>query len=115
MNAHLPPQRRSALLRAPAEPGLAHAEELREVVTRWRAIRTLVITDDRGQQLRLRERDDTIVVGTPLELIVALEAAHRLVSTVVLAGRFVLDHDLAGFLRDFYPELGVDGLGVEAW
>lgn len=93
----------------------AHAEDLRgDALARWQRIRTLIITDDRSQQVRLRERHDTIVVGTPLELIVALEQAHRLVSTVVLAGRFVLDQDLAGFLRDFYPELGVDWLGAEA-
>ena len=54
------------------------------------------------------------VVSTPLELVFALEDRHVTISTVVLAGRFVLDHALVSFLGESYPEIGVDWLGAEA-
>ena len=92
------------------------AEDLRWQTgrSRWAKIRTLIITDDAGQRRRLAERHDTVVVATPLELVFALEDTDRLISTIVLAGRFVDDGDLATFLGDTYPQIGVDWLGVEA-
>ena len=92
------------------------AEDLRwqTGASRWSRIRTVIITDDAGQRGRLAERRDTIVVLTPLELVFALEEGATLVSTVILAGRFVFDHDLAAFLNDHYPQLGLDRLGAEA-
>lgn len=82
--------------------------------TRWSRIRTIVITDDAGQRQRLATRRDTIVVSTPLELVFALEDTHRMIATIVLSGRFVLDHALVSFLGESYPQLGVDWLGAEA-
>lgn len=79
----------------------------------WPRIRTLIITDDRGQRARLAARSDTRVVGTPLELISMLEHGE-LISTVLLAGRFVEDAALPAFLQESYPQLGVDWLGAEA-
>lgn len=92
------------------------AEDLRWQTgpSRWSRIRTLVISDDAGQRGRLTERRDTLVVATPLELLFALEHGDRMISTVVLAGRFVLDTGLVSFLGETYPEIGVDWLGAEA-
>lgn len=82
--------------------------------SRWSRIRTLVITDDAGQRKRLAERRHTVVVATPLELVFALEDSDKMISTIVLAGRFVVDRDLLSFLGETYPQIGVDWLGVEA-
>ncbi len=81
--------------------------------SRWSRIRTVVISDDAGQRRRLAERRHTAVVATPLELVFALEEAGRMVWTIMLGGRFVLDHDLVAFLGETYPQIGVDWLGVE--
>ncbi len=50
-------------------------------------------------------RADAFVVGTPLEAITRLE--RRPVHTVVLAGSFARNRELAAFLRDFYPSVRV--------
>jgi len=94
----------------------ARAEQLswEPGASRWSRIRTLIISDDPGQRERLGERHDTVVVATPLELVFALEQSEELISTVLLAGRFVFDHDLARFLDETYPQVGLDRLGVEA-
>lgn len=81
--------------------------------SRWSRIRTLVITDDAEQRQRLATRRDTVVVGSPLELVFALEDTHRTITTIVLAGRFVLDHGLVSFLGESYPDIGVDRVGAE--
>ncbi len=80
----------------------------------WSRIRTLVITDDMGQRGRLADRRDTVVVTTPLELVFALEEAAMPISTVVLAGRYMFDHNLSAFLCEHYPQVGVARLGAEA-
>ncbi len=92
------------------------AEDLRwqTGASRWRRIRTVIITDDGRQRGRLAGRRDTVVVTTPLELVFALEEAAAQLATIVLGGRFVSDHDLAGFLNEHYPQVGVDRLGAEA-
>jgi hypothetical protein len=92
------------------------AEDLRwqSGATRWSRIRTLVITDDVAQRTTLTGRRDTAVVATPLELVFALEHAAALIATIVLAGRFVFDHSLTAFLRENYPDLGIDRLEEEA-
>jgi hypothetical protein len=82
--------------------------------SRWSRIRVLVISDDAGQRRRLAERRNILVVSTPLELLFALENNDQLISTVMLAGRFVNDGDLATFLGETYPQLGIDWLGAEA-
>src|SRR5688500_9101355 len=82
--------------------------------TRWTRVRTVVITDDAGQRKRLATRRNMAVVATPLELVFALEDNDPSVSTVVLAGRFVVDHALVSFLGENYPQVGVHWLGVEA-
>lgn len=81
---------------------------------RWSRIRTVIITDDSGQPGRLAERRDTAVVRTPLELLFALEEGATVVSRIILAGRFVFDHDLAAFLQDNYPQVGLARLSAEA-
>ena len=74
----------------------------------------MVITDDAGQRQRLATRRATIAVATPLELVFALEDPRGMISTVVLAGRFVLDQTLVSFLAESYPQIRIDWLGVEA-
>jgi hypothetical protein len=54
-----------------------------------------------------RERPDTIFVGTPLEVITLLENDRDLISTVILAGRFAKNRELAKFLTESYPALSV--------
>lgn len=92
------------------------AEDLRWQTgpSRWSRIRTLVISDDAGLRGRLTERRDTLVVATPLELVYALEEVGRMVSSIVLAGRFVVDSALVSFLGETYPQISVDWLGAEA-
>jgi len=51
-------------------------------------------------------RPNGYVVATPLEAIARLE--RRRVSTVVLAGTFARDRELASFLRAFYPAIRVE-------
>jgi len=91
------------------------AEDLRwqTGATRWSRIRRVVITDDEEQQPSATRRD-TVVVTTPLELVFALEDRHKMISTVVLAGRFALDHALVSFLGENYPQVNIDWLGEEA-
>lgn len=92
----------------------AHDLRWQTGATRWSRVRTLVITDDAGQRSRLAERRDTVVVASPLELVFALADPDRMISTIVLAGRFVLDRELVTFLGETYPQIGVDWLGAEA-
>ena len=50
--------------------------------------------------------DDAFVVTTPLEAIARLE--RRRVRTVVLAGTFARNRELAAFVRAFYPAVRVE-------
>lgn len=55
-------------------------------------------------------RQDATVVSTPLDMISQLERAVDPISTVVLAGEFAANRELAAFLVEFYPMIGiVDG------
>ena len=74
----------------------------------------VIISDDTELRARLAGRRDTVVVATPLELLFALEAGATRIAKIMLAGRFVRDHDLAAFLGEQYPEVGLDRLEVEA-
>jgi hypothetical protein len=65
----------------------------------WERTRTLVM--GRDHQI---EDEDTLVVGTPLDLITRLEDRDRPIGTVVLAGPFAA---LAAVLRELYPGVGV--------
>ena len=56
----------------------------------------------------VRDRtDDVIVVTTPLDAVVHLERQNR-IRTVVLAGSFARNHELAAFLGSFYPAVHVE-------
>lgn len=61
---------------------------------------------------------NTFVVTTPLDMIIRLEQAPHLFSTIVLAGAFAANRELESFLREFYPgvliveptdDVGADG------
>jgi hypothetical protein len=55
---------------------------------------------------------DAVVVRTNLDLISQLEDPQSFVVTVVLAGKFAGDRELASFLTESYPGLRViDGSG----
>ena len=56
--------------------------------------------------LRYYARDEAIVVSTPLDAIVRLENGPR-IATVVLAGSFSKNQELASFLGAFYPSVRV--------
>lgn len=78
--------------------------------------RTLVVSEDEGHRLLLARvlDDDTAVVATPLDMIRRLEDPWRRISTVVLAGSFAANRELASFLLDFYPLVRViDGRSDE--
>ncbi len=81
---------------------------------RWVRIRMLMLTDDDIQGRRLQKRRNTVVVGTPLDLIVLLESTQQTMSTIVLAGRFACDPEVESTLRELYPELGIVRLEPEA-
>jgi hypothetical protein len=64
----------------------------------------IVLSDDRRQRLV----GDVVVVATPLDLIAALErVCPTSTGVVVIAGSFAGDLALTGFLRDFYPRIGI--------
>lgn len=61
---------------------------------------------------RAPQRSDAVVVRTNLDLISQLEDPQSFVVTVVLAGKFAADRELASFLTESYPGLRViDGSG----
>ena len=51
--------------------------------------------------------EDPIVVATPLDAIVRLQRAQQ-IRTVVLAGPYATNHELAAFLGEFYPSIQVE-------
>lgn len=65
--------------------------------------RVLVVSPSRPA----KTRPDTIFVDTPLEVISLLEHDRELISTVILAGRFAKNRELAKFLTESYPALSV--------
>ena len=75
----------------------------------WARPRTVIVVGVGRYRAVMAEgvRDDTEVVGTPLDLIRHLEDARRPVSAVVLMGPPPLDRELATFLRDSYPSVVV--------
>jgi hypothetical protein len=56
---------------------------------------------------RVRNTGDAIWVGSPLEAIVRLESPQR-IDTVVLAGSYATNHELAAALVELYPTLRVE-------
>lgn len=69
-------------------------------------LRTLVVSNDENHRRAVFERRDRAVVATPLDMIARLEE-HGEISTVVLAGGFAANRELASFLLDFYPAVRV--------
>ena len=65
--------------------------------------RVLVVSSQRPDH----SRDDTVFVGTPLDLISLLETDRNLFGTVVLTGRFAANRELTSFLAETYPMLQV--------
>jgi len=47
--------------------------------------------------------DDTVIVTTPLDAIMRLE--KRPIRTIVLAGSYATNRELAAFLGEFYPSI----------
>lgn len=74
----------------------------------WRPAQTLIVSQDAHHRALLAAcaRPDTVVVGTPLDMIARLEGDGSVV-TVVLAGALAADLELALFLRESYPSLEV--------
>jgi len=61
-----------------------------------------------GNQPSVRTaREDAIVVATPLDAIMRLEGRDR-IRTVVLAGSYASNRELATFLGEFYPRVRVE-------
>jgi hypothetical protein len=69
----------------------------------FNAPRTLVMTT--ASTLESRRGADTLLVGTPLDLIRHLEDPTNGLVTVVLTGQFAGDDDLHKFLRESYPRI----------
>ncbi len=63
---------------------------------------TMIVSSD--QPSVTSAHDGIIVVGTPLEAIIRLEKPER-IRTVVLAGAYATNRELATFLSEFYPSL----------
>lgn len=87
-----------------------HARDLRwqSGTTRVARIRRLALTDDEGQRVQLEGRRDTVVVESPRDLMCLLEGDRKLISTVILAGQFAYDAELAALVHHAYPDLGID-------
>lgn len=69
----------------------------------------MIVVGEEGQDavFATEPREDTVVVGTPLDLIVQLGDEQHLVSRVVFAGHPSSQRELAAFLRDDYPSIVV--------
>jgi len=68
-------------------------------------LETMIVTSN-NQPVIGGVRGEAIVVSTPLDAIVRLENSPR-IATVVLAGSFGKNHELASFLGAFYPSVRV--------
>jgi hypothetical protein len=69
---------------------------------------TMIVSSSTNQETSTA-REDAIVVATPLDAIVRLERReHRRIRTVVLAGTYALNGELAAFLGEFYPQVRVE-------
>jgi hypothetical protein len=71
---------------------------------RWKP-RTVVVSGDPRD--REQPHPDSVVVQTNLDLIAQLEDPRNFVVTVVLAGAFAKDRELASFLVEAYPGIKV--------
>ena len=70
---------------------------------------TMIVTSNNQPVIdgaRYLAREKAIVVSTPLDAIVRLENRPT-IGTVVLAGSFSKNHELASFLGAFYPSVRV--------
>jgi hypothetical protein len=65
--------------------------------------RTMVVSSCRQRAAR-HALAGALVVATPLDAIVRLEAPHP-IDTVVLVGSYAADRDLAAFLAEVYPAI----------
>jgi hypothetical protein len=66
---------------------------------------TMIMSSSNQSSARL-DREDPIVVTTPLEAIMRLEQWQ--IQTVVLAGSYATNHELAAFLDECYPAVLVE-------
>ncbi|HEY3808168.1 MAG TPA: hypothetical protein VGL61_36565 [Kofleriaceae bacterium] len=66
---------------------------------------TIVLSNN--QPTVARWNGDAVIVATPLDAIVRLEHDEH-VGTVVLAGAFAGNHELASFLDQFYPNVRIE-------
>jgi hypothetical protein len=66
---------------------------------------TLIISADRATDITGHE--NPVLVTTPLEAIVRLEGRRR-IRTVVLAGSYAMNRELAAFLTESYPSLHIE-------
>lgn len=74
----------------------------------WAQVRTLVLSDEQSWPSSRRAPDrDRLFVMTPLDLIAHLELWEIPVSTVVLAGSFGGNRELASFLLEAYPAVRI--------
>lgn len=77
----------------------------------WDVARTLILSDERSSRARPRAHHDRLFVSTPLDMIAHLEMLPVRIATIVLAGRFGGDRELASFLLESYPAVRiVDGV-----
>jgi hypothetical protein len=65
---------------------------------------TLVLSLDASRSVT---HANTIVVGTPLDAITRLEQRSS-IATVVLAGTYAQNDDIAIFLAEFYPAIRLE-------
>jgi hypothetical protein len=68
---------------------------------------TMIVSSNNQPTIHGRARDDAFVVATPLEAIMRLERRGR-IGTIVLAGTFATNGELATFLDEFYPSVRVE-------
>lgn len=69
----------------------------------WSPIKTLVVSPDSERS----EEHGTLVVPTPLDMISYLEDTRVPIATVILAGRYARDREMAASLRELYPNVDV--------
>lgn len=65
---------------------------------------TLILSSEATRSIA---HENLIVVGTPLDAITRLEARVP-ISTLVLAGSYARDEEVAQFFAEFYPSIGLE-------
>ena len=70
---------------------------------KWSPIKTLVVSSDRDRTYDA----GTLVVSTPLDMISYLEDTRVPIATVILAGSYARDREMAKSLRELYPSVQI--------